>query len=693
MEKQWWKSPVRVIQTNLQVIDTPKMSAKKLAQDVRELGGNVLAVNTGGIYAWYASEVPYHYVNDWLPKNRDLLGEIVEECHKEGIRVIARFDFSKADDSVYLQKPQWFVRNPDGTPHAYGISRPGPWSILYSTCINGGYRNHDVAVPVLTEALKRYGFDGVFLNAPNYEPCFCENCREKYRKAFGEELPMKWDMETDRKESTTFARRPEIAGIRKEWESLCYRDNIQLLRDTVRAAAPGIPVILYFKTYKEDLEARTATADILCAEAQDVLSQGRGNFTPSWLPTLNAKYGSAPEHMPAPFGIIHSCPGMDWRHTGLPEAEYRSWMSRVAANGANLWHSLTGIKETITDRRIIKTVQEVNKDAMQVEEVMKGSKSAAQILLIWNGTESARGWLGGLLDTQIQFDVEEELRFSVQRACRYQTVIVPAGGELLETKTEELKMCVNQGIRLVIEECRADQARSAHKLLGIKKEVQGGEELTAAYWRFEGDKLRRNLEENEFLPHRGETLYCTAYKAVEVEASLVPPFAPLDAVGAPPERASLPAPHTELPLCVTHEEGAGAVLFLPFAFGSLIGDYCLPDHLRLLENMVDWSLKDQREFRMEPYPGLEAVLYHVAAGALLHLVNSVGCRPLMKTTPLTEVKFELRLPAGVSGAVVHTVLGPGNTVVKREGNVIRVTIERVEVWSVFEIIWEKFPLV
>ena len=86
--------------------------------------------------------------------------------------MIARFDFSKADDSVYLQKPQWFVRNPDGTPHAYGIGRTGPWSILYSTCINGGYRNYEVAVPVLKEALKRYEFDGVFLNAPNYEPAF-----------------------------------------------------------------------------------------------------------------------------------------------------------------------------------------------------------------------------------------------------------------------------------------------------------------------------------------------------------------------------------------------------------------------------------------------------------------------------------------------------------------------------------------
>ena len=126
MEKQWWKTASRVIQTNLQVMDTPRMSAEQLAQNVVELEGNVLAVNVGGIYAWYQSEVLYHHINEWLPKERDLLGDIVRECRKRRVKVIARFDFSKADDSVYLQKPQWFVRNPDGTPHAYGIGRTGP---------------------------------------------------------------------------------------------------------------------------------------------------------------------------------------------------------------------------------------------------------------------------------------------------------------------------------------------------------------------------------------------------------------------------------------------------------------------------------------------------------------------------------------------------------------------------------------
>lgn len=102
---------------------------------------------------------------------------------------------------------------------------------------------------MLKEALKRYEFDGVFLNAPNYEPCFCESCRKKYRQVFGEELPMEWENGKNITTSPTFAHRKGIKGVREEWESLCYKDNIRLIRENVQAVSPGIPLILYFKNY------------------------------------------------------------------------------------------------------------------------------------------------------------------------------------------------------------------------------------------------------------------------------------------------------------------------------------------------------------------------------------------------------------------------------------------------------------
>lgn len=46
-QRPWWKKPLRVIQTNLQVKDTPAMNPAKIAQDIEEMGANVLVMNVG----------------------------------------------------------------------------------------------------------------------------------------------------------------------------------------------------------------------------------------------------------------------------------------------------------------------------------------------------------------------------------------------------------------------------------------------------------------------------------------------------------------------------------------------------------------------------------------------------------------------------------------------------------------------
>lgn len=115
----WWQTGMKVIQYNLQVRDTGKMNPEDIARDARGLGADAVVLNTGGIYAWYESRVPFHHINEFLPEGRDLLKKLIEACHKEGVYVIGRFDFSKAEDEVYLQHPEWFVKDPDGKPVIY----------------------------------------------------------------------------------------------------------------------------------------------------------------------------------------------------------------------------------------------------------------------------------------------------------------------------------------------------------------------------------------------------------------------------------------------------------------------------------------------------------------------------------------------------------------------------------------------
>src|SRR5689334_3945026 len=112
--KEWWQRPLRVIQPNLQVRDTRLIDPEQLAEQMKSMGANTIVFNVGGIYAWYPTQVPFHTVNEHLPATFDLLQAVIAECHKRDIRFVARFDFSKTEDSAYLSHPEWFARQASG---------------------------------------------------------------------------------------------------------------------------------------------------------------------------------------------------------------------------------------------------------------------------------------------------------------------------------------------------------------------------------------------------------------------------------------------------------------------------------------------------------------------------------------------------------------------------------------------------
>ena len=688
-EREWWKRPLRVIQTNLQVKDTGKMDAGKIAREIEELCGNVLVTNVGGIYAWYQSEVKYHHVNEYLPKDRDLLKELIEECHKRGIRVVARFDFSKTEDRTYQEKPGWFVREWDRRPQAYGITRPGEWTLLYTTCINGGYHNDEVAVPVIHEALRRYDVDGVFFNAPHYERCYCDACRKKYRETYGKELPAPGE-EQAAAGSPTLAWRVASAGMEPDWASRCVRDNIEKIYRAIKEEKPDAPMILYYNLYRDNLNDRLATADMLCTEPQDVLSLGYREIPQFWKPALSIRMGRTMlEEAPAPFGIIHSCPGMDWRHTGIPPAEHLFWMAQIPANGGYLWHSLTGFGDTITDKRILHSVGEINRRIAKVEDEMEGARSVSETVVLWNARESGEGWAEGLLNRQEQFDLLDSYQLEKRRLEKYRVAILPGDYPLDREKAEVLKEYVASGGNLIAE--GTGGLEELCEVLGVEREMGSSEELSASYWRFEegSGELRSGFEETLMLPHRGKVAYCTPVAGTRVLATLVPPFAPLDAVGAPPERASILCPHTELPLCTMHEYGKGKVLFLPFELSRLAQRYKLVDHYRLMQNCVTLLLGKEKAFCAQAVGGIQAMAYRGKGRLLVHFVNGIGQRPLTEAVPYHGLEFSLRLDEGEHVKSVSARIEGAQTEWKEEKGRVTCRLEKVEVWEMVSIELEE----
>ncbi len=666
----WWKKPLRVLQTNLQVKDTPLMNAVKMAEDTEKSGSNALVINVGGIYAWYPSKVPCHHVNEFLPKDRDLLQDILEECHKRNIRVIARFDFSKTEDKTYAMHPEWFVRFFDGSTRIYGKDRPGDWSLLVTTCLNAGYRNEEVAVPVVEEVLENYDIDGIFFNAPHYEFCRCDACQEKYLKTYGEPMPEFADFNASLPGSPLFPRE-----LKSDWPNICLRDNMELMYRHVKKKAPHVPIILYYNGHKSDhLADRMATADMICTESQDILSRGKTRIPQFWHPAISMKMGRTLENYPRPFGIIHSCPGMDWRHTGLPTAEYEFWMSQIPANGGSLWHSVTGFADTISDKRIFRSIEKINRLAEKTESYMDGAQSAAEILLLWEG--HAEGLAEGLIARQKLFDIACKDQVTEKRLAAYKTVILAEGFPLTGESAALLSEYVQGGGTLLMDSGRPDECLG--KVLGLRNRMTKSGYLAASYLRFEGPELMTGLEDTPLIPHRGETWYVKPKEGTRVLATLVPPFAPLDGVGSPPERASLLCPQTDIPLVTENTWGKGKALYLSFSLGCLIEEFGLNEHILLLHNLLNRLLPEPR-FQVEGPGGLQAGVFFLENKAVVHLINGVGQRPLTHNIPLYNIRFSLKLPG--KAASVASLLEETPLAFSQTGDTLTVTVEKLSIWN------------
>lgn len=675
-DKTWWQRPQRIIQPNLQVMDTARIDPEALAAEMKDMGATAIVFNTGGIYAWYPTKVPYHTVNPYLPtaqdRDRDLLREVIEACHRQGIRFIARYDFSKADDKVYLNRPEWFVRKAGNEPEVVGELRAGPWPLLMNTCINGDYRNGAVAEAVLRESLTRYDIDGVFFNAPGYFYCQCARCRQIYREKYGKELP------------------DTPGGLEPGFPSACMRDNMERMYRLIHAVRPEVPMILYYNLYKDNLFERVETADLLCTEPQDILSLGHKSIPEFWKPALSIKLGRSLPDRPSPFGIVHSCPGMDWRHTGLPVAEYRFWLAQIPAHGGQIWHSLTGVPDTITDKRILDVVKELNLQAAKVDGYMEDAAPVSQVALLWNAASSAEGWADALINKQLPFDVLLPEQALPERLRQYKALVIPEGFTYDGEFTGRLAAYIQGGGYVLAEGPLPLAVPGLAELAGVKPEAFASEELAASYLRFEGadNPLQRGLEATELIAHRGRVAYCQPAEGADtrVLATLVPPFSPLVSVGAPPERASLPVSRTDLPLAIhsrpARDPAAGGMLYFPFSLSRLINEYKLEEHYKLVENGIGLALRDQPFIRVTPYPGLQLTVFRKGQSLLIHFVNGAGRRPLAATLPLHHIQVELRTAQAATQLLAVRPLLTGQVIgFTADDNILRFTLPRLEVWE------------
>lgn len=118
-------------------------------------------------YTYYPSDVGIVYPG----LSFDLFGQVLNECHKEGIGVSAYFNIG-LDHEMARKRRDWCVLNKNGQV-IFGDRTANFFRVM---CLNSGYREYMLSM--IGEVVKKYPVDGVFLDCLVAEPCYGDECAE-----------------------------------------------------------------------------------------------------------------------------------------------------------------------------------------------------------------------------------------------------------------------------------------------------------------------------------------------------------------------------------------------------------------------------------------------------------------------------------------------------------------------------------
>jgi hypothetical protein len=354
----WWiENRLRMVQNNLRDIDAA-MDIDYEIEKLKDFGANVLQTGCGGITSFYPSKLDCQYPSPYL--KGDFFGELVEKCHKNGIRVIARFDFSKTHEKFYpTHKDEWYFKSAAGEPVRYHDT--------VATCLNGKYQQ-ECSREILKEALTRYPLDGVFFNmfgnisrdySGNYTGlCQCDSCKEAFRSRYGHGLPVKEDPEDP------------VYRLYQKFQRETVEELLEAIRGTVKGINPETAVSTYH--YRG--------VDIIRNESNSAVDRR----LPFWVyqSSLNVSEveGSFDDKISS--NVFINAVDIPYRFQGVSKYLGQIRLYENIASGSGLDWCIIGSFEDYPDRENYESVQEVFQFHKRYEKYFGNFLSQAKILLV-----------------------------------------------------------------------------------------------------------------------------------------------------------------------------------------------------------------------------------------------------------------------------------------------------------------------
>lgn len=599
---KWWLEPQRMIQTNLREIDAD-LDPDKLISDIKSFGTTVLMFNTAGIVASYPTKLSFHYLNPYL--RNDLVGEVINRCHENRIRYMARMDFGKANRVFYGGHPDWFYRTATNAVVDYNGQ--------VHTCVNGPYQQECVPA-IIEEVLDLYPIDGIFFNMFGYQTwdysgnyhgiCHCVNCQKRFRDEYGHELPKKEDPHDP------------VYNLHRRFRAEATRDLLQRIVDLIRSKRPDV-AISGFEWIRR--ESNTSVDRPLPHWIYEATAQAK-TVMDSW--PKRAVANAAVHFLDIPY-----------RHVSVPPYLTALRIAQNLASSAWLDFYCISTLDRQEDRLSFDLMRDLylfHRD--HSDEYYRGLEPAAKVAILSTGSMEFRGVYRALAESHIPFDALEPGSLEVcpeGYLSRYELIVVADAPDLSDAQWAILDDYVEKGGRVLTTgrlpvERQADrpEAEGSVKLksLGIHRVREFRPNNRAAYFKLTDRSSFPSLGEVDITFLDDYYLHCDLKPNAKGYLRYVPPV-----MYGPPEKCYYETVTDEPGLIVQDSGKGGITACFPWPIGKLYYKHSSPAHRHLINDTVTRILGVAPQVETDASEMVEVTLYEQPGKRLMvHLVNSSG---------------------------------------------------------------------
>lgn len=610
----WWlTNRLRLIQNNLREVDAD-LDVRALMEQLEWFGANTLMMNAGGIFAFYPSKLEYQYVTPYLKK--DLLGEAVAAAHERGMRFIARFDFSKAHESVFARRPEWFYRTSAGEAVNFGG--------IVHTCVNSYYQR-EYSKQMMEEVLRQYPVDGVFFNMFGYQTkdysgkdyglCYCGNCRERFRSMYGLELPERADGDA------------EASVLYRAFRNETVRETLDDIHAFVKARWPHVAISTYHHH----------KVDIVRNESNTALSRPH----PVWLYSASENV-MAVEHSWED-KVISNCSinaiDLQYRFAGVSPHETAIRLYESIASGSGLDFCIIGAFEGYTDRTNYETVREVFHFHRKHEALFgEGLVPLVNVALVRpygtdvKAKQEYYGIFKMLKERHVPFAVVDQnaLAGRPPALLAAQAVILPGLSSVDEAGARVLEGLRDAGTAVIATGAALRQSPEAlRSLFGASCEGVLAD-TDAAYVQVDDRELFASFPQRDWVIVGGEFAYMRYEGAAEGRLPLVAPSS-----YGPPERAYGHKLSGYWGLGIAGDGAIrGRMYYYAWGIGALYYRHGFEDHMLCLTDVLERVIADDRHLRTDAPACVELCLHKRENGLLLQLINLSGFNGVTYRAPL-----------------------------------------------------------